>query len=231
MYFPYGETEIGYLKRRDKRLAEVIDRIGPIRRAVDTDLFSAVVHHIVGQQISTKAQESIWQRMRDALGTMDAAALLACGRERLQAFGITFRKADYILDFAERVQSGAFDLAAIAAMDDAEAIEALSALKGVGVWTAEMLLLFCLQRPNIFSYGDLAILRGIRMVYHHKEVTKERFERYRKRFSPYCSVASLYFWAVAGGAIPGMQDYAPKKGAHGRGKAPVDRERREGNDG
>ena len=69
------------------------------------------------------------------------------------------------------------------------------------------------------------------MVYHHKEVTRERFERYRKRFSPYCSVASLYFWAVAGGAIPGIQDYAPKKDAHGRGKAPVDRERRKGNDG
>lgn len=211
MNFAYGETEIAYLKRRDKRLAEVIDRIGPIAREVDEDLFSAVVHHIVGQQISTKAQQSIWRRMLDALGTIDADAVLACGRERLQAFGITFRKADYILDFANRVQSGAFDLAAVAAMDDAEAIEALSALRGVGVWTAEMLLLFCLQRPNVFSYGDLAILRGIRMVYRHKEVTKARFERYRRRFSPYCSVASLYFWAVAGGAIPEMQDLAPKK--------------------
>ena len=211
MNFAYGETEIAHLKRRDKRLAEVIDRIGPIAREVDEDLFSAVVHHIVGQQISTKAQQSIWRRMLDALGTIDADAVLACGRERLQAFGITFRKADYILDFANRVQSGAFDLAAVAAMDDAEAIEALSALRGVGVWTAEMLLLFCLQRPNVFSYGDLAILRGIRMVYRHKEVTKARFERYRRRFSPYCSVASLYFWAVAGGAIPEMQDLAPKK--------------------
>lgn len=224
MYFTYGEAEIAYLKRRDKRLAEVIDRIGPIARAVDEDLFSAVVHHIVGQQISTKAQQSIWLRMLDALGTIDADAVIACGRERLQAFGITFRKADYILDFANRVQSGAFDLAAVAAMSDAEAIEALSVLKGVGVWTAEMLLLFCLQRPNVFSFGDLAILRGIRMVYHHKEVTKERFERYRRRFSPYCSVASLYFWAVAGGAIPEMRDYAPQKsakegerGAHGQG--------------
>lgn len=58
--------------------------------------------------------------------------------------------------------------------------------------------LFCLQRPNMFSFGDLEILRGIRMVYHHKDIPRERFERYRKRFSPYCSVASLYFWAAAG---------------------------------
>ena len=68
MYFTYGETELSYLRQKDKRLGEVIDRVGPVRRAVDTDLFSAVVHHIVGQQISTKAQATIWQRMQDALG-------------------------------------------------------------------------------------------------------------------------------------------------------------------
>ena len=64
MYFTYGETELSYLRQKDKRLGEVIDRVGPVRRAVDTDLFSAVVHHIVGQQISTKAQATIWQRMQ-----------------------------------------------------------------------------------------------------------------------------------------------------------------------
>jgi DNA-3-methyladenine glycosylase II len=74
-----------------------------------------------------------------------------------------------------------------------EAIKVLSSLKGIGIWTAEMILLFCLERPNVFSYGDLAILRGIRIVYHHKTIDRVRFERYRKRFSPYCSVASLYF--------------------------------------
>ena len=73
-----------------------------------------------------------------------------------------------------------------------------------------MILLFCMQRPNIFSYGDLAILRGIRMVYHHRKIDRKLFEKYRRRFSPYCSVASLYFWAVAGGAIPEMKDYASK---------------------
>lgn len=79
---------------------------------------------------------------------------------------------------------------------------------------AEMLLLFCLGRGDILSFGDLAIHRGMRMVYHHRKVTREMFERYRRRYSPYGSVASLYFWAIARGDVPGYEkDYAPKKKA------------------
>lgn len=182
MYFTYGEKELDFLRQKDKRLAEVIDRIGPVHRTVDTDLFSAVVHHIIGQQISTKAQATIWQRMRDALGTVHAKTVL----------------------------DGSFDIEAVWSMPDDEAIKALSSLNGIGVWTAEMILLFCMQRPNILSYGDLAIHRGMRMVYHHRKIDRKLFEKYRRRLSPYCSVASLYFWAVAGGALPDMKDYAPK---------------------
>lgn len=212
MYFTYGETEVSYLRQKDKRLCEVIDRIGHIDRAVDLDLFSSVAHHIIGQQISTKAQTTIWQRMQDALGTVNAETLLAAGVPKLQGLGMTFRKAEYITDFAKKVHAGAFDLGAVEHMSDEEAIRELSSLKGIGVWTAEMILLFCLQRPDIFSFDDLAIQRGLRMVYHHREIGRERFEKYRRRFSPYCSVASLYFWAVAGGAIPEMKDYRPKNG-------------------
>ena len=93
-------------------------------------------------------------------------------------------------------------------MSDGEAIKKLAELKGIGVWTAEMILLFCLQRPDIFSYQDLAIQRGLRMIYHHRAITRELSEKYRRRFSPYCSTASLYIWAVAGGAIPEMKDPA-----------------------
>ncbi|MGN0348425.1 MAG: DNA-3-methyladenine glycosylase family protein [Roseburia sp.] len=206
-YFVYGEVETEYLKSKDKRLAEVIERIGHIEREVDTDLFSAVIHHIIGQQISTKAQQSIWQKVKETLGEINADTILSMERDRLQQLGMSFRKADYIIDFADKVANGTFDLEGIRSMSDADAIRSLSSLRGVGVWTAEMLLLFCLQRPNIFSFGDFGILRGIRMLYHHKEVDKERFARYRKRFSPYCSVASLYLWAVAGGAIPELRDY------------------------
>lgn len=129
--------------------------------------------------------------------------------------GMSLRKAKYILGFARRVQSDEFDLEAVRRMDDGQAIAALTSLRGVGVWTAEMILLFCLQRPDIFSYDDLAIQRGLRMVYHHRQVGRELFEKYRRRYSPYGSVASLYLWAVAGGAVPELRDYAPqgKKGA------------------
>ena len=210
MYFTYGETELSYLRKKDQRLREVIDRVGPIRRAVDTDLFSSVVHHIIGQQISTRAQATIWQRCLDALGAVNAETILAAGVPQLQGLGMTFRKAEYITDFAEKVHCGAFDSDAVAHMSDADAIRALSSLKGIGVWTAEMILLFCLQRPDIFSYDDLAIQRGLRMVYHHRSMDRRLFEKYRRRFSPYCSVASLYLWAVAGGAIPEMKDHKPK---------------------
>ena len=209
MYFPYGETELAYLRRRDRRLGAVLDRVGYVDRAVDADLFSSVVHHIIGQQISTKAQATIWQRMQDALVKVNAETILAAGIPKLQALGMTFRKAEYITDFAEKVHTGAFDLAAVERMSDEDAIEALRALKGIGVWTAEMILLFCMQRPDIFSYDDLAIQRGLRMVYHHREIDRALFEKYRRRFSPYCSVASLYLWAVSGGAIPELRD--PKK--------------------
>ena len=206
MYFAYGEEETDYLKKKDKRMAEVIDRIGHVERKVDTDLFSAVVHHIVGQQISTKAQETIWQRMLSALGEVNAETVLAAGVSKLQSLGMTFRKAEYITDLAEKVRTGAFDLDAVAHMSDEDAIRALSSLKGIGVWTAEMILLFCLQRPDVFSYDDLAIQRGLRMVYHHRRIDRKLFDRYRRRFSPYCSVASLYLWAVAGGAIPELRE-------------------------
>ena len=207
MFFQYGETEINYLKSKDKILGGLIEQIGHIQREVDPDLFSSVVHHIIGQQISIKAQATVLHRMQDALGQINAASILAAEVPKLQSFGMTFRKAEYITDFARRVQNGDFDLQSIAKMDDDEAIKELCSLKGIGVWTAEMILLFCMQRPNIFSYNDLAIQRGLRMVYHHKKITKELFERYRRRFSPYCSVASLYFWAIACGAVEGMQDY------------------------
>lgn len=211
MYFEYGDTETDYLASRDTRLAEVIARVGHIERAVDADLFSSVMHHIIGQQISTKAQATIWQRMQGALGEVTPDAVDTASVEELQSLGMTFRKAEYLKDFAGRVVDGSFDLDSIERMSDEAAIAALSGLKGIGVWTAEMILLFCLQRPNILSYGDLAIQRGMRMVYRHRAITPKLFAKYRRRLSPYGSVASLYFWAVAGGAIPELTDPAPKK--------------------
>ena len=124
---------------------------------------------------------------------------------------MTFRKAEYIKDFADQVYNGLFDLSVIREMSDEDAIRKLSSLRGIGVWTAEMILLFSLGRKNIFAYDDLAVQRGLRMVYHHRRIDRKLFERYRRRFSPYCSIASLYLWKVAAGGIPELKDHAPKK--------------------
>ncbi|MDM8214091.1 hypothetical protein QUW13_09370 [Enterococcus hirae] len=211
MYLEYGEKEVDYLKKKDKKFAEVIDQIGPIQRTVDPDLFSAVLHHIIGQQISMKAQKTIWRRMQTSLGNVTPQTVSRAGIKKIQAFGMSFRKAEYICNFSEQVASGQFDLERIRELPDDEAIKALSSLKGIGVWTAEMILLFSLERPDILSYDDLAIQRGLRMIYHHRRITRPLFEKYRRRFSPYGSIASLYIWAVATGSIPEMHDYAPKK--------------------
>ena len=219
MYFAYGPQQTEYLKEKDPVLGRVIDRVGPIRREVDPDLFSSVVHHIVGQQISTKAQQTIWLRMQSTLGSVSAETVLAAGPAQIQAMGISSRKAGYILYFAQRVQGGAFDLAGIRQKSDQEAIEQLAALRGVGVWTAQMILLFCLQRPDVLSFDDLAIQRGLRMVYHHRKIDQKLFAKYRRRYSPYGSTASLYLWAVAGGAIPELRDPAPSKKVQAKSKA------------
>ena len=210
VYFPYGETELSHLKSKDKKLAAAIEQIGHIERKVDADLFSSVVHHIIGQQISTKAQATLWRRLTEQVGAVNAESVLSLGRDELQSIGMSYIKADNILDFAAKVRDGAFDIAALEHMTDAEVVCALTSLRGVGVWTAEMLMTFCLRRPDIVSYGDLAILRGMRMLYRHRKIDKTRFLKYKKRYSPYGTVASLYLWAIAGGAIAGLTDPAPK---------------------
>ena len=206
VFFQYGEREIAYLAGRDKRLGQAIEKIGHIDREVDSDIFSAIVHHILGQQISTAAQATVWNRLLYTVGSVSADSLTALGRERLQQVGTTYKKVDYILDLAEQVRRGTLDPEQLWSLSDEDVIRELTKLKGVGVWTAEMILIFCMQRPNVLSFGDLAILRGMRMLYRHRQIDRVRFERYRKRYAPYGTVASLYLWAIAGGAIPELTD-------------------------
>ena len=208
--FQYGEEEAAYLAARDPRMAEVIAAVGHIEREVHPDLFAALVNSIVGQQISTKAQETVWNRMLDAFGTVSPEIIALRSEDELQSVGITYRKAGYIKSAAERVLAGEIDLEELHGLPDDEVCRQLSELPGIGVWTAEMLMLFSMQRPDIMSYGDLAIQRGLRMVHHHRRITPQLFAKYRRRYSPYGRVASLYLWAAAGGAVPGLRDWAPK---------------------
>ncbi|MCD8298668.1 MAG: DNA-3-methyladenine glycosylase [Opitutae bacterium] len=217
-YFRYGEKEIAYLKRADARLSYAIDKIGKVRRQVIPDLFAALVHSIVGQQITTKAHETIWQRMQAGIVAITPATMSALAPEELQGFGISLRKAGYIRGIAQKVLSGEFDIAALNSMSDDEVCAQLSTLKGIGVWSAEMLMIFSMQRPNVLSFGDLGILRGLRMLYHREKIDHQAFEKYRRRFSPYCSVASLYLWSVAGGAIPELKGPTTNPKSHHQAK-------------
>lgn len=213
-YFQYGEKEITYLKGRDKRLAEVIDKVGMVKRWVIPDLFAGLVHSIVGQQISTKAHKTIWRKMIGEFGEVTPEKILDLSSETLQSFGITFKKVDYIRAAAQKIVSGEFDINGLQEMNDAEICAGLSELDGIGVWTAEMLMLHSLQRPDILSFGDLAVQRGLRMLYHHRKITHALFEKYRRRYSPYGSVACIYLWAVSAGAVEGLRDYALKEKSH-----------------
>ena len=188
-YFEYSDIEIEYLKSRDPVLKQVIEQIGIIKRAVIPDLFAALVNSIVGQQISTKAHQTIWQRINNSF---------------------TMKKAHYTKEITRRIISDQLDLERLADLSNEEVIEQLCELPGIGRWTAEMILTFSLQRKDIISYSDLAILRGMRMVYHHRRITPQLFTKYKRRYGPYATIASLYLWAVAAGAIPELKDYAPK---------------------
>lgn len=213
MNFQYGDCEMEYLTAKDKRLGDAIKRIGYIEREIDPDHFFRDCPIISSVTDLNCGAATIWSRLCSTVGTVSAASLMNLGRERLQQIGITFKKADYILDFAEKVQKGDFDIERVWNMNDADAICELTKLKGIGVWTAEMILTFCMQRADVVSFGDLAILRGMRMLYRHRKIDREKFERYQRRYSPYGTVASLYLWAIAGGVLPELTD-PMKKGKH-----------------
>lgn len=198
MHFQYGETEINTLKKRDKRLAELIERMGEIKRPLTPDLFTALVKNIIEQQISVTAAVTVNQRLLKLCeGVYTPEHIAKLSEQEIQQCGMTMRKASYIIGIADAVISEKLNLNQIPDMTDKEVIDTLIQLKGIGVWTAEMLLISSLNRPDILSWGDLAIQRGIMRLYRHKTLDKARFERYRKRYSPYGSTASLYLWALS----------------------------------
>jgi DNA-3-methyladenine glycosylase II len=195
--FEYGQKEIDYLKRKDKKLGAAIDKIGMIHRKVTPNPFEALISSVVGQQISTKAAVTVWGRLVELLGNITPESIFQADISKIQVCGMSQRKAGYIKGIAEAAISGEVDFKLLPSMTDEEIIKKLSSLHGVGEWTAEMLLIFSLNRPDVVSYKDLAIRRGMMNLYGLKELPKEKFEKYRKRYSPQGSVASLYLWALS----------------------------------
>lgn len=195
--FEYGQVEIDYLTRRDKKLGAAMDQLGMIERAVTPDLFAALLRSIVAQQISTKAVDTIWGRLCGKVGEVTPEGVAGLDVADIQQCGMSMRKAGYIKGIAEAAARGEVDLSRLPDLADEEIITTLSSLPGVGVWTAEMLLIHSLCRPDVVSWGDLAIRRAVMTLYGLKTLTRIQFDRYRKRYSPYGSVASIYLWALS----------------------------------
>ncbi len=197
LFFPYGDKEIAHLKKRDKKLAAAIESIGIIERIINPDPFSALLHSIVSQQISNKAAATVWQRLSTLAVNMTPQVIQDLADEEIQRCGLSLRKVSYIKGIAAAALSGHIDFAELDTLTDGDVISKLTTLKGVGEWTAEMLLIFSLARPDVLSYKDLAIKKGIMNLYGYKEVDPAKFERLRRRYSPYASTASLYLWYLS----------------------------------
>jgi DNA-3-methyladenine glycosylase II len=192
--FPYGGRETAHLTKRDPALGKVIKQIGRIEREIEPDLVAALIRSIIGQQISSKAAATVRRRLRDMLGAITPERIAAVPVEEIQACGMSMRKAGYVKGIAEAALDGRLDARAVAQLDDAGVIAALTGLQGVGVWTVEMLLIFSLCRPNVLSWGDLAIRRGIMKLYGLETLDKKEFAALHERYAPHASVASLYLW-------------------------------------
>lgn len=193
------EKALPYLAAKDARMAAAIEEIGGVMREGTDDLFTALTQSIIGQQISLKAADTVWQRLISLIPEVTPEAIAALEEANLQACGMSLRKAQYIRGAAQAIVSGQLDLGALPSMEDEAVIRELVKLRGVGRWTAEMLLIFSLRRQDVMSYDDYGLRTGLCKLYHHQDMPRSRFERYRRRFHPYGTAASLVLWAVAGG--------------------------------
>lgn len=197
--FQYGQAEIAYLSESDPILGAAIARIGHIERAVIPNLFTALVNSIAGQQISGKALATVWGRLCDSLKEITPETVLTAGEQGLRGCGLSGRKAGYMLAAARAVQDGTLPIHSLVDQSDEEVIKTLTALPGVGRWTAEMLLIFFLERPNVLAFDDFGIRKGLCRLYGLETLTYAQFEEYRERYSPYATVAGLYLWEIAAG--------------------------------
>lgn len=168
-----------------------------IKRKITPDPFIALISSVVSQQISNKAAETVWKRLNDKLASITPQNIYQAEISDIQGCGMSNRKAGYIKGIADAALLGKVDFNNLHKLTDGEIIEKLSSLHGVGVWTAEMLLIFSFCRPDVVSYKDLAIRRGMMNLYGLDQLPKKVFDEHREKYSPYGTVASLYLWTIS----------------------------------
>ena len=202
---PWADTvnsALTFLSNADPVLAQAIERVGPCMLAPNPNIFETLVDAIVSQQISVKAADAIVARLRVAAmggneGIITPEALGALDFEALRAVGLSAPKARYIRDLTEHVLSGQLRLDDLAEQDDEQIITALVAVKGIGRWTAEMILIFALGRPDVLPVDDLGFVEGVREAYNlpGRPTRKEMLER-GESWRPYRTFATWYMWGV-----------------------------------
>jgi len=203
---PFSEADFArarrHLMRRDPRLATLLKRVGPCRLAASRTRapFASLVRAILSQQLSGKAAETIHGRVVVLVGGADGmtpAGVLAVDPAALRAAGVSYPKISYIRDLAERVADGRLALDALEDQSDEDVIAAITAVKGLGRWSAEMFLMFRLNRPDIFPVGDLGIVKGMQTLLGMKRRPKpSTMTRAAEAWRPYRSVAAWYLWRI-----------------------------------
>ncbi|TSE31013.1 DNA-3-methyladenine glycosylase [Tepidimonas thermarum] len=184
-----------HLVARDRVMARLIPQFPGACLQSRGDAFTTLARSVVGQQISVKAAQAVWDRLLAQLGACTPEALLACALPDLRATGLSARKVEYLLDLARHFADGRIDPVAWRGMDDEAIIRDLVAIRGIGRWTAEMFLIFHLMRPDVLPLDDVGLLRGISQCYFSGEpVSRSDAREVAAAWAPYRSVATWYIW-------------------------------------
>jgi DNA-3-methyladenine glycosylase II len=187
---------INHLKKCDPVLRAIIERIGPFRMEYGVPEFHSLAEAILYQQLNGKAAITIFNRFTALAGDpLTAAGIVKLTDEQMRSVGLSRQKSSYLRDMAERATSGQLDFTRLHEMSDQEVITHLTQVKGVGVWTAQMFLMFTLKRPNILPTGDFGIQMAMKKHYNKRKLLKPlHMEKIAKVWEPYRSVACWYLW-------------------------------------
>jgi DNA-3-methyladenine glycosylase II len=197
-FTPQDVTDaVKHLRRKDRVLRDVIDRVGPCRLKPDRRRFRMLARSIIGQQISGSAARSIWRQLESLLAPsqISAAALSDMTPERLRTAGVSPQKAGYLLDLSKKVIDGDVRLPRLARLSDDAVIEELIKVKGIGEWTAQMFLMFSLGRLDVLPHQDLGIRTALRNLYGLADLPdKATCHNIARPWRPFATIASWYSW-------------------------------------
>ncbi len=193
--YDVSDKRVQYLIRTDKRLGALIKYIGNIELCIERDGFSCLMKYIIGQQISDKARETIWQRVRINIGNITPSNILSLSDCELENTGISNRKVEYIKILATGVVEKKINYKKLETLQNEEVIANLITLKGIGRWTAEMYLIFSLGRENVLSKGDGTIRRTIQWMYDLEKLpSSDELTEYFSEWMEFATIVSLYLW-------------------------------------